>query len=204
MEAPVSAIMICEHCDAVHRWRRLERGQRARCVRCGAVLYRCPWLDADSMFALALAALMTFAIANAWPIVALGLNGQHHAAALWQAVLDIGRDGQHVVAVLVAMMLLVFPLLQLLLLTWVLGFVRACRPPPGFAPIMRLLAAISPWSMVEVFMVGTLVAVVKVGSIFDVALRPGIWGFAALTILLAMVASFDLRRIWMLWQERCR
>jgi len=197
------SMVVCEHCDAVHRWRALERGESARCVRCGALLYRSPWLDVDSMFALSLAAAITFLVANAWPIVTLGLNGNHISATLWQAVLAIWRDGAGVIAVLVALMLFFFPLLQVLLFGWVLGFVRACRRPPGFAVIMRVLGAIRPWSMVEVFMLGTLVAVVKVGNIFDVILQPGIWAFAALTALLAMVASFDLRRIWLLRQERC-
>ena len=194
---------VCEHCDAVHRWRVLERGEAARCVRCGAVLYRSPWLGVDSMFALSLAAAITFVIANTWPIVTLELNGIRSSATLWQAIVATWHDGAGVVAVLVALMLFFFPLLQVLLFGWVLGFVRASRQPPGFAVIMRVLGTIRPWSMVEVFMLGTLVAVVKVGSIFDVILQPGIWAFAALTALLALVASFDLRRIWMLWRERC-
>ncbi len=197
------SIVVCEHCDAVHRRHALERGESARCVRCGAHLYRSPWLSLDSMFALSLTAAMTFYIANAWPIVTLELNGVRSSATLWQAIVAIWRDGVGVVAVLVALMLFCFPLLQVLLYGWVLGFMRARRMPPGFVPIMRVLDAIHPWSMVEVFMIGTLVAVVKVGDIFEVILQPGIWAFAALTVLLTVVASFDPRRIWLMCGERC-
>lgn len=203
MKLQVPSIVVCEHCDAVHRQQGLAHGQMARCVRCGAQLYKSPWLSVDSMFALSLAAAMTFFIANAWPIVTLELNGVRISATLWQAIVAIWNDGAGVVAVLVALMLFFFPLLQVLLFGWVLGFVRARRQPPGFVAIMRVLTAIRPWSMVEVFMIGTLVAVVKVGDIFDVILQPGIWAFAALTALLALVASFDLRRMWVLRKERC-
>jgi len=203
MKPQVPELVVCEHCDTVHRRHALERGESARCVRCGAHLYKSPWLGVDSMFALSLAAVMTFFIANAWPIVTLELNGNRSSATLWQAIIAMCHDGAGLIAVLVALMLFFFPLLQVLLFGWVLGFVRACRQPPGFVAIMRLLTAIRPWSMVEVFMIGTLVAVVKVGSIFEVILQPGIWAFAALTALLALVASFDLRRIWLLRQERC-
>jgi paraquat-inducible protein A len=203
MKSQVPNLVVCEHCDVVHRKHDLERGQSARCVRCGAHLYKSPWLSVDSMFALSLAASMAFFIANAWPIVTLELNGNRSSATLWQSIVAIWHEGAGVVAVLVALMLFLFPMLQVLLFGWVLGFVRLCRRPPGFVAIMRLLTAIRPWSMVEVFMIGTLVAVVKVGDIFEVILQPGIWAFAALTALLTLVASFDLRRIWLLCQERC-
>lgn len=203
MDVAPPSLVICEHCDAVHHRRVLRRGEVARCVRCEAVLYRCPWLGVDSMFALALAAAVTLCIANAWPIVALGLNGDQRSVTLWGAIVAIWRDGAGVVAVLAALMLFFFPVLQVLLFGWVLGFLRVRRRPPGFVAIMRLLAAIRPWSMVEVFMLGTLVALVKAGSIFDVILKPGIWAFAALTVLLTLVASFDVRRIWVLRRERC-
>lgn len=203
MDAHAPSLVICEHCDAVHLHRTLRRGEVARCMRCQAVLYRSPWLGVDSMFALALAAAITFFIANAWPIVTLGLNGTRSSATLWGAILATWNDGAGVVSVLAAMMLFFFPLLQVLLFGWVLGFLRVRRRPPGFVTIMRLLAAIRPWSMVEVFMLGTLVAVVKVGTIFDVFLQPGIWAFAALTVLLTIVATFDVQRIWVLRSERC-
>ncbi|KGI77774.1 paraquat-inducible protein A [Oleiagrimonas soli] len=203
MEPSAHSLVICEHCDAVHRKHELARGEVARCVRCQAVLYRRPWLSLDSMFALALAAAITFFIANVWPIVTLELNGHASSATLWQAIVATWNDGVGVVSVLAALMLFFFPMLQVLLFGWVLGFLRAGRLPPGFIPIMRVLHAIRPWSMVEVFMLGTLVAVVKVGDIFEVILQPGIWAFAALTVLLALVASFDVRRIWLLKRECC-
>ncbi|MDA3913589.1 paraquat-inducible protein A [Oleiagrimonas sp.] len=203
MDTSVANLVICEHCDAVHRRHELARGEVARCVRCQALLYRCPWLDVNSMFALALAAAVMFFIANTWPIVSLGLNGIHRSATLWGAIFAVASDGAGLVAVLVALMLFFFPLLQVILFGWILGFLRLHRRPPGFVPIMRILTAIGPWSMVEVFLLGTLVAVVKAGSIFDIILQPGIWAFAALTVLLTLVASFDLRRMWVLQRERC-
>jgi paraquat-inducible protein A len=167
------------------------------------MLYRRPLLSVESMFALSLTAAVTFVIANSWPVVTLGLNGMRSSATLWGAIGATWNDGVGVVSVLAALMLFFFPLLQIVLFGWVLGFVRACRRPPGFVTIMRVLTAIRPWSLVEVFMLGTLVAVVKVDTLFDVILRPGIWAFAVLTLLLTLLASIDLRRVWALHAERC-
>lgn len=199
-QAPLIA---CEHCDTVYRRQPLRRGEVARCQRCHAVLYRRHWLSVDAMLALTLTAAIAFAIANVWPIVSLGLNGNDNAATLWQAIVDTWREGAGLVSVLAALTLFVFPLLQILLFAWVLSFLRAHRRPPGFPLLMTAIRRIRPWSMIEVFMLGTLVAVVKVSDIFDVVLHPGIWAFAALTVLITTVTTFDVREVWATKAERC-
>lgn len=204
METKAPPLVICRYCDAVHRREVLARGEVARCMRCHAVLYRYPWLSVKNLFALSVTAIIVLAIANAWPIVSLGLNGAERSATLWQAIFSIWHDGAPIVAVLTALMLFFFPLMQVMLFGWVFGFVQARRTPPGFVPVMRVLAAIRPWSLIEVFMLGTLVALVKIGSLFDVILQPGIWAFAVLTLLIALLTLTDLRRIWTLREERCQ
>ena len=77
------ALLVCHHCDTVHRRRALARGEVARCLRCGAALERYQRLDENALLALAIAALIVFVQANVWPIVTLGLNGQHVSATLW-------------------------------------------------------------------------------------------------------------------------
>lgn len=197
-------LIACEHCDAIHVRKPVARGQSARCQRCGAVLYRGPWLSIDGMLAMAVAALIAFMTANAWPIVALGLNGEHNTATLWQAIIAIGTQGSGIIAVLAALTLFFLPLAQILLFVWILAFIRAGRCPPGFAPMATLIRAIRPWSMVEVFMLGTLVALVKVSTLLDTAVRPGLFAFALLTVCLTLVATFDVRELWDVHLERCR
>lgn len=190
------SLIVCEHCDTVYRRRPLARGEVARCTVCGAVLERHQWLGVDGQFALILAAFIVFVIANVSPIVTLGLSGMLADTTLWGAVIAMWQDDAQVVAVLTALTLFFFPLSQILLFGWVLWFARQGRRAPGFREAMSALVRVKPWSMIEVFMLGVLVAVVKAHTYFDVIPGAGIWAFGFLTVLITVFASHDPRNLW--------
>lgn len=194
-------LIVCEHCDTVYRRGPLARGQVAECAVCGAVLERHQWIGVDGQFALILAALIVFVIANVSSIVTLKLSGMSAATTLWGAVIAMWNDGAQIVSVLTAMTLFFFPLAQILIFGWVLWFAREGRRAPGFASAMSALVRVKPWSMIEVFMLGTLVAVVKAHTYFDVVTGPGIWAFGCLTLLITVFASQDARNLWDLTDE---
>jgi paraquat-inducible protein A len=189
-------LVVCEHCDAVYRRGHLTRGQVARCQRCGAVLYRHQMLGLDGQFALILAAGIVFVIANVSPIVILSLGAQNAQTTLWGAVIAMWNDNSQIVGVLAAMTLFFFPLTQILVFGWLLAFARRGERAPGFRTAMVALHYVRPWSMIEVFMLGTLVATVKASSYFKVVPGPGIWAFAVLTLLITVFASHDTRTLW--------
>jgi paraquat-inducible protein A len=190
------SLLICEHCDTVHRRRPLERGEVAECARCGAVLERCRGMPAGAMLAMILTALVVFVQATLWPIVTLGLNGQHVRATLWNVIHIMWNDHSQVVAVLVAVTLFVFPLGKILILGWLLLYARSGRRAPGFRPLMVALHHLGPWTMSEVFVLGALVSIVKAHLYFDVIPDPGIYAYAALMLLITLFASIDLDRLW--------
>jgi paraquat-inducible protein A len=74
------------------------------------------------------------------------------------------------------------------------------RRPPGFALVFRTLQAAHPWAMVEVFILGILVALVKLAHLANVLPGPAMVGFAMLMLVLATVSSIIEPRD--LWQAR--
>lgn len=190
------ALVICEHCDTVHRRRELARGEAAQCARCGALLERPRGLGIDTLLALVATALVVFVQATWWPIVTLGLNGQHVAATLTDVIRMMWLDHSQVVAVLAAATLFVLPLTKILLLGWLLVFARDGRRAPGFRVLMVTLHRIGPWTMSEVFVLGALVSIVKAHLYFEVTADPGIWFYAALMLLITVFAGVDLTRLW--------
>jgi paraquat-inducible protein A len=66
---------------------------------------------------------------------------------------------------------------------------------------MVVLHYLQPWTMSEVFVLGALVAIVKAHLYFDVVANPGIYAYAALTLLITIFAGVDLRRLWELTPE---
>lgn len=200
-EAP---IVICEHCDAVYRRLPLARGELARCDRCQAPLYRNRPIDLDVMLALAVTGLIVLILANTYPIVTLQVQNTTREATLWGAILATYDTGVAFVALLAALTVFFFPLLQLLLYMHVLLPLRFGLRGVGFNWAMHALRAMQPWSMVEVFVLGVLVAVVKLAGMAEVTPQLGMWGFAILTVLLTLLNSFDLHQLWDIAEERCR
>ena len=196
LSASPRALLICEHCDTVHRGRALAPGEEIRCVRCGAVLARYHALNAGGMLALVLTALIVFLIANVWPVVTLGLGSQQSSATLWGTILMMWGQGAQVVAVVAAATLFFFPLNKMLMLGWVLLFARDGRRAPGFAFVMKTLYYLQPWTMSEVFVLGAIVSIVKARAYFDVQPDPGIWAYAVLMLLITVFSGIDLRSLW--------
>ena len=198
---PSEALLICEHCDTVYRRRTLVRGDVARCACCHAELERHHGLSLTALLALVLTAMIVFVQANMWPIVTLGLNGQFNGATLWGTIIAMWQQQAQVVSVLAAATLFFFPLTKMLLLGWLLWFARLGRRAPGFVPMMVVLHHLQPWTMSEVFVLGALVAIVKAHLYFDVVADPGIYAYAALTLLITIFAGVDMRQLWELTPE---
>ena len=189
-------LVACEHCDTVSRRVALQRHQVARCARCDAVLYRFNRLSVDQWLALTVAAAIAFVIANISPVIRISFEGQHNETTLWGSITALAHGTPAPIAVPAAMAVIVVPFLQIAALIWLLGYARFGRRAPGFAPLMRLLVALRPWSMVEVLLLGILVTIVKLSSDLEVAPGAGIWATVALTLLIAAVASRDVHQLW--------
>lgn len=196
MTAGQSSLVICEHCDAVYRRRVLACGESAHCLHCGALLYRHRRLGVESVFALSLAGLIVLVMANVWPMIHIATAGIHATGTLWGAIVTAWHEHIPVVSVIVAITLFFAPLLQLSLLVWTCGFATAGLRAPGLVQAVRILGWLHPWSMIEVLVLGMLVAVVKLHSVFDVVPGVAMWSFAALMLLVTMVAAWDARALW--------
>jgi paraquat-inducible protein A len=192
----MNPILICRDCDTVYRAISLRRGDVARCRRCDAVLARHFSANVESALALSFAAAIFFAIANLTPALSINIAGTETKANVWFAVLSLQQGWITVAALGLAFTTFLIPALQIALLLWVLLFVRFGRRPPGFRPVMRLLHRMRPWSMTEVFLLGSLVAIVKLANWVPIKAGAGIWAIAALTAVLALLGRCDPASWW--------
>ncbi|MDB5892642.1 MAG: hypothetical protein JWQ88_173 [Rhodoferax sp.] len=193
----VPGTWVCDGCDTLYARAPLQRREIAHCPRCGSELARHAGAQHERLLPLTLASLVMFTIANVFPIVEIELRGLRSRTTLTGAVVALAGEGMSLVAMLVLATTLLFPLLQLLILLWLLLPLRWRRQrPTGFAWLVRGMQALRPWGMVEVFMLGVLVAIVKLSSLATVLPGPALWAFIALTVLLTVVVSFDPRGFW--------
>lgn len=189
--------LACHECDLLQTEPALSPGQTARCVRCGAFLARNPPDSLDRTLALTLTAAILYVIANAWPLVGLEMQGRRVEVTLIGAVQALWSEGMTPVAALVFGTALLFPLLELAMILVVLIPLRLGRVSPRMAPFFRLVRSVQPWGMVEVFLLGMLVSLVKLSHMATVLLGPAFWAMAALILTVTLAGrAFDSRLLW--------
>ena len=198
MSREEDSLVVCEQCGKAHRWRALERGTLARCVRCEAVLGRSHRLTLTTILALTITAAIAFLLAISSNVLSLELRGISKATTLPGAISAAWSEGQEIVAVVAAITALVAPALFLGLRLYVLVPLAAGRAPRGFALCVRVLHHAGRWNMVEVFTIGVLLSLVRLASLADAVPGPGLFALGAVTLLFAAIESAGLKHLW--WQ----
>jgi paraquat-inducible protein A len=189
-------LIACHECDALYRKPRLIGRQAARCSRCGATLYSSGSAQIDRICAMTVAALVTFVIAQSFPIIELDANGITSGASLFGALVVLWGENMQIVALMVFCATILFPLTELVALLYVLLPVRRGVVPPGFNLVLRGIEFVRPWGMLEVFMLGVLITIVKMASLARVIPETALFAFGALTLMFTVVVTFDARTLW--------
>ena len=145
--------------------------------------------------ALAITALIIFGIANAYPVASMSVQGMVQQASLLDAVAITWRQGHEIVAVMTGLSGFVLPCCSC---PCCCGCWAPCRKArtARFHQAMRLLGLLRPWCMVPVFLLGVLVAVVKLAGMADVSPGIGLAGFGLLTVLLTILGRLSPHVIW--------
>ncbi|RZT42952.1 paraquat-inducible protein A [Cupriavidus agavae] len=189
-------LVACEYCDALYERTALAPGERAICLRCGGALYRESSRAYRRLLPLVVTALILFLISNLYPIVEMDLKGVRTETTLWGAVQALHADHMTLVALLVFGTTILFPLSEMLMMCYLLIPMTQHRMPYGFDRIVRGIRQTRPWGMIEVFMIGVLVTVVKLSTMAQVIPGVALWSFGALVVVLAAMLSFDPRELW--------
>ncbi len=199
-----ASLIVCPHCDLLQRLPELAPGASARCPRCNKELWRRREDSLNRTLALSLAAAVLYIIANSVPMLGLTIVGRAASTTVLGGVETLWQDGQEIVAVLVFFTVVLAPALQIgLMLAIVLGALRASAPR-WVGTLLRHHPTTGTWSMIEVMMLGVLIALVKIADYATVI--PGVALFvlgALVFVLAAMQASFDPREVWekIVWAE---
>ena len=152
------------------------------------------------LFAFSLTGGLIFLYANLLPLLSVNFKGLHNQISLWQSVVALAQGEITPMALVAGLAIILAPGLQIFALIWVLLFANlGHRRAPGFRLCLRTLAWLRPWSMVEVFLLGMLVAMIKISGMLEVHLGIGLWSMAALCVLVIGIAGRGM--IYRLWDE---
>jgi len=174
-------MIACHECDCLHGIQPVPAGGKALCTRCGALLYHNIPDSIERALALNLAAFMLFIMANVFPFLSLKLS----------------RLGMGEVGGLVILTSFLFPLLTITGMLYILLPLRFGYRPWKMAQAYRMVRALAPWSMLGVFMLGILIAFVKLRDLATIIPGISLFSFMALMIVAAAAtANLDVFRIW--------
>ena len=172
-------------------------GGAAICSRCGNTLFRRQRRTVEFTLALVSAAAILFVVANVYPFLSFEMQGQVTQTTLGSGTFSLWKQGQHAVALLVAVTTIVAPALQIGLLLFVLGPIHLQFSLPGAVTAFRWVEYSRPWSMMEVFLIGILVAVVKLSGMANIVPGLALGAFGLLIPVLAGASSFlDPEVVW--------
>ena len=198
----MDTFIACHECDVIHHIKTLPSKGTAHCIRCGAVLYKHKTNSLERTLAFTLAGLILFVLANSFPFLGLKIGAQVRETTLITGIEELYLQGMQVIAILVLLTTVLVPFTQLMCLFYILLPLKFGRLPKRLPWVLRLLQHLQPWGMMEVFMVGILVSVVKLAKMAKIIPGISLYSFLALIFVLsAMTVSLDAHLIWQKWEE---
>lgn len=147
--------------------------------------------------ALGLTALILLAMSNVFPLLQFNLQGQSDATYLVAGIAQLFTGGQELLALVVLATTLLMPAAHVGLLIYLYLPLALGRQPPAFALALRAAQGVLPWSMLEIFLLGVLVAAVKLAEQATITPGPAAWSLGALVVVLAAAGTqVHPQRLW--------
>lgn len=151
----------------------------------------------DTALALTVAGLILFVLSNLFPLIGLRAQGIQQELHLFGASIAFWDQEYRILAVLMVLNLIVFPLFELISLLIVTLTIRWQSESSLAIFLFRWMRILKPWGMLEVFMLGVLVAVVKLGDVATLIVETAFWSFAGLIVTMAAAtAVLDPFSVW--------
>ncbi|MBA2389020.1 MAG: paraquat-inducible protein A [Geodermatophilaceae bacterium] len=173
--------------------------QLRSCARCGAALASRPRHGLQPVLAWLIAGMLLYIPANLWPMLITRTLGREEASTIIGGVLELFAHGSYGIAAIVftasvAIPIAKFAAIAILVLAAV---TRTVFPVHALVTMYEVVEFIGRWSMIDIFVVAILSALVQLGFIASLAPGPAAGCFAASVACTMMAArSIDPRLIW--------
>lgn len=197
VSAAAGFLCSCQVCNLVSR--REQPSVPAHCPRCGTKLHFRKPGSVPRCWALLIAAYILYIPANLLTIMETGSLLSYRKDTIMSGVVHLWKTGSLLIAVVVFIASVVIPLLKLISLSLLLVSVqrRSTWQPRQRTRLYRMVELVGRWSMLDIYVVTLLAALVQLGSLATVKAGPGAIAFGAVVVLTMFAAmQFDPRLIW--------
>ncbi|SDS66455.1 paraquat-inducible protein A [Pseudomonas fuscovaginae UPB0736] len=197
MRAIDAGILICTECHELNRHEADTDGQL--CTRCGALVHPRRPNSLMRTWALLLTSAILYIPANMLPIMTVSSLGKGDPDTIMSGVITLVQHGMFPIAAVVFVASILVPTFKLVGIGLLLFSVQRHQPMSARQRIImyRFIEFIGRWSMLDIFVIAILVAIVNFGRIASVEANLGAVAFASVVILTMLAAiTFDPRLIW--------
>ncbi len=197
--AAENGLLNCHNCSLLVRRPSATARMLVRCPRCGTGLHLRKVDSIARTWALVIAAFVFYIPANLLPVTVTTYLGSTQSDTIMSGVIFFIQTGSWGIALIIFVASIVVPIAKLVVLSGLLLSIhRRSRWRPGERTrLYRITELVGRWSMLDVFVVTVLVALVRLGYLTTIEAGPGILYFAAVVVITMFAAmTFDPRLIW--------
>jgi paraquat-inducible protein A len=190
-------IVACQTCGLVQQVEEVPKNSTAKCARCNFKLFHRLSNSRTRTLVFSLAALILYFPANLYPLITADYQGQHSQTTVYQGIQALFAHKQYFIGGLVFCTSIFTPALKIIGLLFISLTLNSPRRKKARAWVYKIIRAIDPWNMLEVFLLAIGVSLVELGEVATVHPGRGVFSFAAVVVLtLLATLSFDSRLLW--------
>ncbi len=195
-------LIICPRCGAIHKKRRLDFKEVALCSLCGErLMASCKGVE-YKVLAFAFAGIIFFIIANLFSIVSIDIGGMDASMRLYEAIYRLFEEGFVVIAFFSFLVLELYPALLMIALV-MFGIYMIIGKKEAARSTLQIVGSLEEWSMVDIFFVSILVAMVKVYEYATIEFGIAFWSMAIfVAIEIYLVRFIGTQTLWEAWEKR--
>ena len=187
----------CHECDLIHDIPAMPGRAKAVCVRCGCVMFHAQANSVDRTLAWTTAGLVLYIVAVSFPFLAMKNGPIFNETGLLTGIHLLFEQGIIPLATLVFLTCVLIPLIQMLGLLYVFLPLKLNLRVRYAIPVFRLFKHVKPWSMMEIYMLGILVSIVKLGKMATIIPGLAVIAFGLLIFVLNFaLTSVDAHMVW--------
>ncbi len=196
-------LLACDGCDLLIRFRSIAIGSRAKCPRCGHVLYYSVENTVDKTLALAISGLILFFPAILLPVLVMKWLSNSQSESILLGITTMFEHGYWWVALIVLSCSILIPFIKIILLIYISAHLKFNLSLPGVATSFRYYHYLDQWGMLEIYLLGILVSIIKLKDMSEVI--PGLGFYCLIGLILITVLqsrAIDCHTLWLLIEKR--
>ena len=198
-------LIACPDCDLLLSKKEAPVGHSIICPRCGKTISRRTNDSIVKTLAISIAGLFIYLPAMLLPLMTMKSFGFSDSANILETIGSFYQNGYYFVAFMVLISAVIFPLMLLIIIFLTSLQIYRKRYPPYLARLFRVYLHLEEWAMVEVYLLGIMVTIIKMADSTDIDYNSGIFCFTGLVLItLTIAVVIDHELFWKAIEQKGR